>query len=86
MVRRTEYNDDRNDGSDDQNYIRHPVIGQTQNPNFDKRHCRPNFQRALGDFQPLGYFKEQADLYTEDALGCYYYYRKNGSPKLMFKD
>ena len=41
LVRRIEYQDDRHDDLNDQNYSRHPTIGQMQNPYFDHRHYRP---------------------------------------------
>ena len=42
LVIRTEYQDDRHDDLDDQNYIRHPTIGQIQNPYPDQKHYRLN--------------------------------------------
>ena len=40
LIIRTEYLDDRHDDLDDQNYIRHPAIGQTQYPFCDQRHYK----------------------------------------------
>ena len=42
LVLRTEYEDDRQDDLDNQNYIRQPTWGQVQHPYFDQRHYRPN--------------------------------------------
>ena len=56
-----------------------------QKPYFDNKHYRHNSHWAPGELQPSGYFKGQADLYT-DILECYYSYGHNASPKVMFKD
>ena len=38
VERRTEYLSDRYDDLDDQNYVRHPIIGQMQVSYLDQRH------------------------------------------------
>ena len=49
---------------DDQNHVRHPIIGKMQDSYLDQRQHKPNPQRELEDLQPSGYFKGQADLHT----------------------
>ena len=38
LERGTEYQDDKDDDLDDQNYVRHPIIGQVQDSYLDQRH------------------------------------------------
>ena len=86
LVRKTECQDNRHDNLEDQNYITHYTVGQTQDSYFDQRHYKPIHQRELEDLEPSGYFKGQADLHTGNVLDCYHSHWYNGPPKIALQE